>query len=1779
MPQRGSSVPASARDDGATGVDDCLLFDKGKELESNSNVLKQNAAIKSTSGEGFSFEDKTVAFFLGQLLIGTLPFGVELGRLQRLDCQVRSQGWELDDLLMTCSANGQTSRCAFSIKSNRQFTTGGAPANLVHAAWAQLLHTRSNVFDSNRDFIGIITAIHPPKTRENLNELLKLARGQDPTELNTHVATGGSVSASALRMYDSFRCPSEWAKPREVLLPGMLLRRFLFREFDFAETTSERESAALSLCEQALLGPDLDTARSLWEALLALANKIRTQGGYIDLPRLLAGLRNRFALRDHPDFETDWRSMHERTRRYLEMLEAKLGGTFHVSRHAELEQLSEKVGEHGIILVRGPSGSGKSALVKSWLEGQTECKVLALWVRGEDLQRHSDKPLMETLGLRWPLDQFLASSTATSSILVIDGLEGCYSREGYQSVKDLIAACSLESGMSPWRVVLTCQTEEWPRVQLNLLRFVNAGFAKLLVVAVENFSPDQFAQVVDAFPSIRPLVWRKEITRLLLRPKVLDLLVTQIQARATPVETTEWVGEADLIGWWWTDVVEESQPASDRSRVVRLLAERLSDKLETELSMDEFRGDERLCSALARQGILSLTEGRLRFAHDLFADWARQRHLLAQASNLKAYLEPRLDNPLWQKALRLLGLHLVERTDDLNDWRRLLAEFADTGHTSQLARDLLLEAVIFASDPGPLLEKLWPELAAKQGELLGRFLRRFLHSATIPDFRSVEFFQKEEPDFVTEIAARQRLPYVPYWFPILNWLSAHTDEVIAFSGKEIAHVAKLWLTVADGKLLDRGPTAELAVRNAERIVPLEFVRDRHLDDDAAKAIYEAALAAAGDLPERVVKLTLTLAGRRSLEKDEMPPDADAELLGQESALSGEVIHSELAEDPPQPWPDGPQRPVSRAFQETFLQGGPAVPLIVHQPSAAAEATLALLISWPRTRIIRRRRGPSTLADKYGFQFRHPDDSFYTSGPFLLFFRQQPEHAVSMVLRLVNFATARCIDAFFCGNEANASVRIPFEAGERIWIGDWRVFYWFRYPLITAHVVGAALMALEKWLYECLDAGRPVHNVIEAILAGAKSVAFAGVLVCVGKRHPDLLTGPLRDLLAVREFHLWEAVESMQYRNITATGFGFGDARIRRRLKLEWEQMPHREIGLHDLCCQLFLTKAGTRAVFERIRLIWKARSSEATPFSEEALSWLRWAAKFDPENYSKKTSDGRILWEFALPENLRDKHAEEQAHGEQVAMQLPLWSRTLVDREQALPEAQLEDVWRILQEVAARPLPDEDEEEPRSQFLHPLHSVAGLIAVLVVLHRAWLRQHPEREKWCREKLEAILRGPPQMVSFDPYEPVDCQFDGFAAQVVPIYWADDPNSAVWREHVVSLALCPRLRTVALLCRAAAANASQLGEAFRDLQTFLLHMSVARLKDRRQRYCDKKAFDWQGWIKDWRSKFVSRALPPLPKSWQDIAVPEDIRRHRRGPGNRDVPRRDFDLDLDFLLCAFSWLGPVEQTAPGTERADWIQFEREVLSCVLRTFPAEIGDAHEYDGTPYETDRHVFQRVTATLLRLRPDEGPAEFWQPILELGPAAHYWVSDFLNSFLTAGLQQSPVSHAFIRTWKSMLQFAFASPKWSGTRRFHSGEIWQHLLGQDWVIRSLWVKEHEPLLIEVKAYFERWAKEQLHHCRELRTFFHFLETEAASCLVCDGLAWATPLLRGADKWFWQYEDDRDAFASFLRLIWEKHWTTVRRNSVAVEGFKTLAAKLAAYQNPLALEISTRVASGT
>lgn len=132
---------------------------------------------------------------------------------------------------------------------------------------------------------------------------------------------------------------------------------------------SESERQAIARCRRLLLSGQDEEARAFWTAFINVAKEARLRAGTITIPDLLSLLRGKFGLRYHPDFERDWETLCNITVDCKARIETELPSGDEVPREAEMTSLHSAVADNLVTLVIGESGSGKSALVKSVLDG------------------------------------------------------------------------------------------------------------------------------------------------------------------------------------------------------------------------------------------------------------------------------------------------------------------------------------------------------------------------------------------------------------------------------------------------------------------------------------------------------------------------------------------------------------------------------------------------------------------------------------------------------------------------------------------------------------------------------------------------------------------------------------------------------------------------------------------------------------------------------------------------------------------------------------------------------------------------------------------------------------------------------------------------------------------------------------------------------------------------------------------------------------------------------------------------------------------------------------------------------------------------------------------------------------------------------------------------------------------------------------------------------------------------------------------------------------------
>ncbi len=1760
-------------------------------------MARKAAPTKNTSGSGFTFEDRVIAYFLACLVAGDVPFDSEWGYITRLDFQTRVQDWYLDDILIIFSGG---TRLALSLKSSEQISGKSLPDDFVSDVWEQYLQSGSRAFNIASDYLGLVTSPLPSKTNEALQEMGRWARDQDEERFLIQIKAAGVSSAVKRDLFSSLACPTELAVRHGVSDKDSirLLRRLRFLSFDFQNEPSRDLAESKRRCRNMLRSGDPGGAEGLWDRLIGIASQYRQSGGYLDLPVVLNLLQGRFALKPWPQYAPDIEAIARWTEASLANLPDKIGLKVRLPRAEEVSKIGEFFASTCFLALTGASGCGKSVIVKNWIGTLTDVPVL--WIDGKTLDqgsRHVD--LQRELGLSHPLEEVASSVPSKEAYCVIDGAGSIFSDEGYRNLAGLIRALHAGDEGSPWRLLLVCQQEEWNRVYLAASRAFGSvlPWAKLSVEGLAGEgSAAELREVWREFPQLQRLILQPDLRSLLLRPKILDLIATRL-ALGVDVSTAGWVGESSIALWYWKTEIEKAPAEVTRSRIVRQLAEQQADALSPQISAGEALG---VIDALVNERVLRYSQERISFDHDLLGDWARLQVLIEKQGSLADFIRSKIVSPFWNRAVRLYGLYLLEHgSPEL--WKEALDALGVSAAGGSLSQDLILESVVFAANPLRLLEDLWPYLREDGGKLFRRLLGRFLYAATEPNPRMLAL--ATTPVAELRQSTEDRLPYWPYWLPMLSFLHIHEEEAIKLAPHQVSGVANTWLRHTPTGWPGRQEAAGLALAAAEDALSHEWVYGYSVDATAELA-FSAALAAGNEKPEELRGFVLRAAGRAA-RPDRMgrSSDPDRQPARRQTVPPGMARRREN----PEPWPDGPIQEPNDEFQKICFKTPAIFSLIDSAPALAGEVLLALLISTPREydfdgdAMGGLRDMECELSD--GLSYHYPP--FYWNYPWLYFIRTKPQQAIDTIIKLVNFATERWGEVLYRRHKFSPSVSFRTGDAEHVWSGDGQAYFWYT-GNHGPHAVSSVLMTLEFWLYEQLNNGTPVDPYIEQIVSRSRSVAFAGVLASVACKNRALLHGPLRFLMSVPEFLYLERQKLYSISAQTAMIAWSGRGRVDNQYAHDWHSMPHRKEGLESVAHGLMLTAPDIRAYFNEVRKDWrKRRNAMRRQDPEGAADLERLISVFTPEHHTFEYSEDHkgVLITHNLPNELeeRARPIRESAELGLLRTTFPMQCRRLLDGETVMTSDEERNAfWDRCQQIMAMPA-DED------RLTRNEDCACGAAAVFLLKWQDWLSRHPERDAWSREQIVNTIGSPPENFGFDTeVDASEWHWHSFCAAAIPYLWARDVGSTELRECVAYMALDHHYRTVGSLFRACHAERRRLGDQFVKLQALLRHWALERISLRRredmlnggyvlrseQRRSFRAIMDLgedlpakllsESFLKT-ITAFVDDTLPAVLPPLGDDAVPEPAHRFNRS-SQHERRRNRYAIDIELIQWAYSYLPALDSAEDQQERQEWIALWKEILECLLRTLrpTSEVDRDKEVDGTPYEVDRWILRSISILVLQMDEAERPEQLWQSVLDLGWQAHHWVENFLSGFFSYNLHRTTDAtfrNAFVLVWSSMIDYAGASPVWNhstGSGSWHVGDNWESLMGLSWSFTYPWDSISQPVLPEMQGKFERFCTQHLDGDRMVRKTLRLLCSSAAQQIRLPALLWMEPHFR-PDRPDKRSEAD-EQLGLFLAECWQGHQEELRRSPEVFDCFMRLVKFLADHQSPMALEIQNRVIAG-
>lgn len=1750
-------------------------------------MAKNVATPKQTAGGGFTFEDKVSASFMLKMLSGDNPLTAEDGQVEVIRFQKRADGWFLDDLVLELRRPDSSScRLAASVKSNSQITKSGLPADFRDAVWEQRLHLGTKQFDVNSDYLSLVTSPIELEVKTAWDGLLTKAIASDVTLFAARLDTANYSNKIERAIFTSLHCPPTIDASITQVDTTELLQRLRHFQFDFGSEPSEDENKCIHRCADLLRDGGKPQAILLWNNLKQLAREYATAGGDLTREQLANRLRRQFSLNEFPNYVSDWNKISADFKIRIEHVRDRLAGSLQLARDkAELPNI-----KHSITALVGASGSGKTVLAKQ-LAYEEASNGHAVWLTAADINASSTSVLLANLGLNYSFLELVEKSTGQSGCIVIDGVERL-TQVGLSNLAVLLKRSRLNTDSTAWSFVFTCVIDSWENTFCALKREYGNGLS-VLVEMVEFRFDSKRAQIVEAFPTISQMLLRKNLSGLFSNLKILDLVLSNA---SNSTQTTSWVGETDILEWYWTQHIQSGLNGTARSRFLQKLACTEANNFLAAVPVIDFDNSECLLSQdLISDQVIWQRDERFGFEHDLLGDWARTRFLLSRRDEFLRLAPEYSINPRWHRAIRLFGLRLLEKESRIEDWEMLLSQLSPDDQ-NKVESDLILESIVFAGNAEALLKQVWPALLARNGILLNRLLTRFLHTATLPD-----------PLYGGDLrfAALLRIPFWPLWLPMMKVLFEKRAETIPIATEQVTRIANLWLKCSQVNWPLRSEAGQILLDATLHIIEEIRSHDWQVDSDLCSSVFSRFLFAASVFPNEVSELALALVERcetslfvedEIIESDEneieSEEDGVAELFGLRGPLSA-------------PWTDGPLRRINQCVRKGFLASSdPLKYLFAARPDLGKEVLLALLIREPLPQ----------YHDYFGSvfnEFLHVNTEqdwsppMYFLGPFFSFLQINQDKGIETIVTLLNFVTDRWIEAQDCSPPV---ISISVGGEDIMFLGSSDAYYWYRGSFQSPNVVAPALMALEKWLYMYLENEEPIAPVIQRILCTSRSTALLGVLVAVGRKSPELFHNELRALVPVWQLQLWEenyklqdleSLFGMQMHQWTRWGESLWNS------AREWHTLAHRKTTLGDVLLQRFFTDAEARSFLTSVQAKW-VEDLQNLEESEEAGFLENITLRFDESNWQMRKLENGITIEFIESQERRLKLAEVRESHEKhmTVLTFPMTCRKMIDEQLKLNPLDLEAFWNRLKDIA------EDAEQARSRGNRPEDAVVGGIAALMILHKDWLAEDPEREDWCVKQFIDVFNNPPQRPQFHSANSIsNYHWDNFAAMFIPQMLADDPNDVAVRSICAYFALAFNYSVIQDLMTFAFKIRGSLGDDFKRLQHLILISSGIRnvhivthggnsIWD-----CPDIEYDADVRYNDLIDQFAKLSLPAEIPNLCGIAedacetIIEMV--HKQHLVSHDEPpsdeveasiarriQRSYGFEPQQLQAGFCWLERVEEAIDSKELTEFVTTLEGLLLGMLRPLGGvdeALFDQNNQDNffaVPGQWNTWIFDLVAAVIPKIAKTYSAQQLWKPILSFGLERPHWVDSFISAWFIHGLRIEECENTFIQEWKAMIAFVWTHHNWRQTevRNYRSeGELHSHLMGFSRTgYCYLKDEKYRSYVALMKPEIEQWTEEFFPHPDATSTFANFLTCPSAVDYLRDGIRKIATISNQFEDWHWRdfYYLER-SLLSLLEYDWQNNFRLILSDTEVRRQFSTILKLMSDRQVAQALELQDKM----
>jgi hypothetical protein len=1010
------------------------------------------------------------AAFLSLLLVRGIPPILTDCQIQEVHFQTENRRWETDDFLIVgVTGAGQQRSLAGQVKRN--FTVSESDdecRKTFQDFWSDFRNVSLFHADTDRFALTILRGTNV--LLEHFCGLLDCARAAiNAADFTNRLSTQGYLSKTARKYCGEIRKIIEAAQGSPVGDDDLwqFLRVIHVLSFDLNTSTSQTEAAITTLLALTAVGHDqVGAARATWRDLLALVGSGMPHAASFNWDTLPAEIRQRHTPVGDADHAAI-RLLREHSATVVQGIHVTIGEGFHLTRENVADRLLETVEESRVVIVTGPSGSGKSAVARGAFE-QLEADHIAFAFRAEEFATaHLDETLQKAqLSLNAARLSSLLSGQGRK-VLLVESVERLLEAPVRDAFSDLL---NLVWRDESWRLILTCRDYSLDTVRTSFLDRANLRPAVISVPPLREVDIDS---VVAAIPKLARPAANASMRKLMYNPYNLDKAARMVWPEGTPLPQDE----RSFRTKFWHEVVREDAEAANafprrRERVFQEIALRRARALVPFVSCVDL--DQPAIDRLHHCGLLAYaqqTDTLAAPAHDVLEDWALltwiEAVFAAHPSDPRAFAAELGTYPAIRRAYRKwLGESLECTPETIDSFVRAVVN--DRNLPAQF-RDDTFVSLLLSSTGGNLIARNTDLLLAQNGSLL----RRIIHILRVACKTTPPWLSGDEV-----LAIMFLVPHGPAWPAVLALVRNHLDLFLPGDLALLLGLVEDWSgSVAWWE--PSPPGAGDAVAIAHALLP-------HLNHYNTEKQRKTALGVIAKVPTADEPSFLGLV-KRAAEKKQR----------------------DLA---------------ARDFAEILLSGITCAPACRDMPDAIIQLTQAHLCLASDDDIPDDSFGTDIdLELLFGLRPHRHFEFFPASalgGPFFALLQHHPRRGVDFIIWFVNHST----EWYATHRDPQGIVEPPWEVkvhlSDGTSVSQWcnqRLWQLYRGTSVGPTVLQCALMALERWLLElCVSHPERVQRWLYHILRTGTSGATTAIVASVATAYPHVAGDAALPLIACRE---------------------------------------------------------------------------------------------------------------------------------------------------------------------------------------------------------------------------------------------------------------------------------------------------------------------------------------------------------------------------------------------------------------------------------------------------------------------------------------------------------------------------------------------------------------------------------------------------------------------------------------------------------------------------------------